>query len=86
MTQETLTPESQSVQYDVSILTDDDIYLFNEGSHFRLHEKLGSHPINREGVDGTYFAVWAPDAEKIFVVGDFNDWQSRGYGRGSSPK
>jgi len=75
MDQETLTPESQSVHYDVTVLTADDIYLFNEGSHFRLHEKLGSHPISREGVDGTYFAVWAPDAEKIFVVGDFNDWQ-----------
>lgn len=75
MAQETLTPESESVHYDVNILTDDDIYLFNEGSHFRLYEKLGSHPISREGVDGTYFAVWAPDAEKISVVGDFNGWQ-----------
>ncbi len=75
MAQKTLPKQAESVHYDVTVLTDDDIYLFNEGSHFRLHEKLGSHPINREGVDGTYFAVWAPDAEKIFVVGDFNDWQ-----------
>jgi 1,4-alpha-glucan branching enzyme len=62
------------VHYDVSLLTDDDIYLFNEGSHFRLYEKLGSHPLDREGVEGTYFAVWAPDAEKVCVMGDFNGW------------
>jgi len=62
------------VHYDVSLLTDDDIYLFNEGSHFRLHEKLGSHPLNKEGIEGTYFAVWAPDAEKVCVMGDFNGW------------
>jgi 1,4-alpha-glucan branching enzyme len=75
MAQETLTQENESVHYDVTVLTDDDIYLFNEGSHFRLHEKLGSHLLTRQGVQGTYFAVWAPDAEKISVVGDFNGWQ-----------
>ncbi|MGD8775950.1 MAG: 1,4-alpha-glucan branching enzyme, partial [Syntrophobacterales bacterium] len=64
------------VHYDVSFLTDDDIYLFNEGSHFRLYEKLGSHLFTREGVEGTYFAVWAPDAEKVSVVGDFNGWDT----------
>ena len=62
------------VHYDVSLLTDDDIFLFNEGSHFRLYEKLGAHPLEREGVEGTHFAVWAPDVEKVFVMGDFNDW------------
>ena len=62
------------VHYDVSLLTDDDIFLFNEGSHFRLYEKLGAHPLEREGVEGTYFAVWAPDTEKVCVMGDFNDW------------
>ncbi len=63
-----------SMRYDVSLLTGDDIYLFNEGSHLRLYEKLGAHPLNHEGVEGTYFAVWAPDAENVFVMGDFNDW------------
>jgi 1,4-alpha-glucan branching enzyme len=62
------------VHYDLSLFTDDDLYLFNEGSHFRLYEKLGSHPLTKEGVDGTYFAVWAPDAEKVCVMGDFNNW------------
>ena len=66
--------EIETVHYDVSLLTDDDIYLFNEGSHFRLYEKLGSQLFAREGVEGTYFAVWAPDAEEVFVIGDFNSW------------
>jgi 1,4-alpha-glucan branching enzyme len=58
----------------VTLLTEDDIYLFNEGSHFRLYEKLGAHPLTAGGQEGTYFAVWAPDAERVFVVGDFNGW------------
>ncbi len=55
-------------------LTDDDLYLFNQGSHSRAYNKLGAHEWVREGVQGTYFAVWAPDAERVFVTGSFNDW------------
>jgi len=55
-------------------LGDDDFYLFNEGTHGRLWEKLGAHPSTRDGVAGTHFAVWAPNAERVSVVGDFNDW------------
>jgi 1,4-alpha-glucan branching enzyme len=62
------------VRYDVPLITDDDVYLFNEGNHFRLYQKLGAHPLTHEGVDGTYFAVWAPDAEQVLVMGDFNGW------------
>jgi len=62
------------VRYDVSLLTDDDLYLFNEGNHYRLYEKLGAHVMTRDGVEGTYFAVWAPDAENVSVIGDFNGW------------
>ncbi|MGD2126737.1 MAG: 1,4-alpha-glucan branching protein GlgB [Desulfobacteraceae bacterium] len=65
--------------YDMTLLTDDDIYLFNEGSHFRLYEKLGAHPLVRGGREGTCFAVWAPDAEEIFVMGDFNGWNKRSH-------
>ncbi len=57
-----------------TLLTDDDIYYFNEGTHYRLYEKLGSKPIIMDGVKGTYFAVWAPNAVSIHIVGDFNDW------------
>jgi len=51
-----------------------DLYLFNEGSHVKLYEKLGAHPIVLEGTAGTYFAVWAPAAEAVSVIGTFNDW------------
>lgn len=57
-----------------SILTEEDIYLFREGKHVELFEKLGSHPLTLEGVKGTYFATWAPNAESVSVIGDFNGW------------
>jgi 1,4-alpha-glucan branching enzyme len=59
---------------DHSLITDDDLYLFNEGSHFRLYEKLGAHPLTVSGENGVYFAVWAPNAEQVSVIGDFNQW------------
>ncbi len=58
----------------VTLLTDHDIFLFNEGSHFRLYEKLGAHPMDTGSDRGTYFSVWAPNAERVAVMGDFNDW------------
>lgn len=57
-----------------SLFTDFDINLFKGGKHYRLYDKLGSHPITVDGVAGTYFAVWAPSAKVISVVGDFNGW------------
>ena len=57
-----------------SALTDFDLHLFNEGTHFRLYEKLGAHPAGPRPEDGTHFAVWAPNAERVSVIGDFNDW------------
>lgn len=63
-----------AVRSDLSLLTDHDIYLFKEGNHFHLFDKLGSHPLSVEGIDGTYFAVWAPNAERVSVIGDFNHW------------
>ncbi len=58
-----------------SPLTEDDLYLFNEGRHFRLYEKLGARPLEVGGEAGVYFAVWAPSASAVSVVGDFNGWQ-----------
>ncbi|HZP25777.1 MAG TPA: 1,4-alpha-glucan branching protein GlgB [Dehalococcoidia bacterium] len=66
----------QPVRPDFSLLTDQDLHLFNEGSHFRLYEKLGAHLVEQSGVKGTYFAVWAPNANRVSVVGDFNDWNT----------
>jgi 1,4-alpha-glucan branching enzyme len=65
---------SRPGQHDYSLLTDDDIYLFNEGNHFRLYEKLGAHVIDNAEIQGTYFAVWAPNAARVSVMGDFNGW------------
>jgi 1,4-alpha-glucan branching enzyme len=56
------------------LLTSDDLYLFNEGSHTRLWQHLGSHPITVGDTAGTHFAVWAPNAERVTVMGDFNRW------------
>ncbi|MFC1909257.1 1,4-alpha-glucan branching protein GlgB [Chloroflexota bacterium] len=61
---------------EVSLLTQDDLYLFNEGTHFHLYEKLGSHPLIFNNKKGTYFAVWAPNAKQVSVIGDFNSWDS----------
>ena len=68
---------------ELSLLTDDDLYLFNEGTHSHLHEKMGAHLL--EG--GTHFAVWAPDAERVSVIGDWNGWDREAHplrARGSS--
>ena len=51
-----------------------DDLLIAEGTHFRLFDKLGAHPILHEGADGVHFALWAPNARRVSVVGDFNDW------------
>ena len=59
-----------------SRLTEHDVYLFKQGNHFRLFEKLGSHPMAVDGARGTYFAVWAPNAKSVSVIGDFNGWNT----------
>lgn len=60
-----------------SLLTDYDLHLLREGTHQRLWEKLGAHPAIRDGVEGVEFAVWAPSARRVSVVGDFNGWDGR---------
>ncbi len=58
-------------------LTDFDLHLFSEGNHHRIYEKLGAHPTEIDGVKGVYFAVWAPNARNVSVLGDFNQWDGR---------
>ena len=58
-------------------LSDFDLYLFNQGRHYGLYHKFGAHPRVRDGVAGVHFAVWAPNARRVSVVGDFNMWDGR---------
>jgi 1,4-alpha-glucan branching enzyme len=58
----------------MSLLTERDLYLFNEGSHIRLYRHMGAHPMTENGKSGVHFAVWAPDAESVSVMGTFNAW------------
>ena len=58
-------------------LTEFDLHLLGEGTHFRTYEKLGAHLRTVEGVSGVHFAVWAPNAERVSVKGDFNQWDGR---------
>jgi 1,4-alpha-glucan branching enzyme len=57
-----------------SLFSDFDIDLFKAGKHYRLYEKLGAHPVTHEGTEGTYFAVWAPNATAVSLTGNFNGW------------
>jgi len=58
-----------------TLLSELDLHLFNEGTHCNIHEKLGAHAATFDGVQGLHFAVWAPNARGVRVVGDFNGWQ-----------
>lgn len=63
-----------------SIFSDFDLYLFGQGQHYHIYEKMGAHPRTVQGVKGVNFAVWAPNAQTISVIGDFNHWE-----RGANP-
>ena len=65
------TPVSQTTW-----ITDFDCHLFGEGKHYRIYEKLGAHLTEQEGSSGVYFAVWAPNAKQVSIVGDFNGWDA----------
>ncbi|MFN3476775.1 MAG: GlgB N-terminal domain-containing protein, partial [Candidatus Methylomirabilales bacterium] len=62
------------------LLTDFDLYLLAEGTHYRNYEKLGAHVREIHGIRGVHFAVWAPNARRVSVVGDFNNWDGRLHG------
>jgi len=66
----------QATSSHASLLTDHDIYLFKQGRHFRLYEKLGAHGSTVDGVAGVSFAVWAPNASAVSVIGEFNHWDA----------
>ncbi len=72
---QTAAGSDKKVIHGPTLLTEQDVYLFKEGNHFQLYDKLGSHLMEYEGQKGVYFAVWAPNAEKVSVIGDFNGWR-----------
>ncbi len=79
--------EKHDAYYFAPQLTDFDFYLFGEGNHYSIYYKLGAHPGELDGLRGTRFAVWAPNAERVSVVGPFNFWDGRKHAmqvRGSS--
>lgn len=61
---------------DGDVITEFDRYLFAEGTHYEIYKKLGAHLMTQNGVPGTYFAVWAPNADGVSVVGNFNGWDA----------
>ena len=69
-----MTSDILPVRYGVPMLTDHDVYLFRQGRHTRLYERLGAHLREIDGVPGVSFGVWAPNAREVSVIGDFNDW------------
>lgn len=60
--------------FQTSLFDPTDIYLFKQGKHYTLYNKFGAHIMNFQNQSGTYFAVWAPNAKNVSVVGDFNEW------------
>jgi 1,4-alpha-glucan branching enzyme len=67
-------PKNEPQPEKFSLLSSDDLFLFNQGSHVELYRKLGAHLVEAAGQAGVYFAVWAPNAHAVFVMGDFNRW------------
>jgi 1,4-alpha-glucan branching enzyme len=66
---------------DVAFITEFDVHLFREGTHYKIYEKLGAHALEMNGKKGIHFAVWAPGAEAISLIGDFNHWRSQAFGQ-----
>lgn len=58
-----------------TLFTDHDIYLFKKGSHYKLYDKFGAHSVEKDGSAGVYFSVWAPNAKRVSVIGNFNEWK-----------
>ncbi len=75
----TKSPIADAVRHDVSLLSSDDLYLFNEGRNYRAYNHLGAHSATFDGDAGTVFSVWAPNAQKVSVTGNFNDWNGNSH-------
>jgi 1,4-alpha-glucan branching enzyme len=76
--------DNKTQAYSGTFLTDYDKYLFGEGTHERVYEKLGAHLVELDGEKGAHFAVWGPNAHQISLVGDFNSWNDQSHPLNSS--
>ncbi|MGH9549468.1 MAG: 1,4-alpha-glucan branching enzyme, partial [Terriglobales bacterium] len=79
MSKETTSTLEPPARADASLLTEQDLHLFNEGTNYRIYDKLGAHLTTVAGKPGTYFGVWAPNASTVSVVGDFNGWDTQSH-------
>src|ERR1700689_5646298 len=61
----------------ITLLSEQDLYLFNEGSNYRMYESMGAHLVSRNGKAGAVFSVWAPNARQGSIIGNFNDWNTQ---------
>ncbi|MGC4039076.1 MAG: 1,4-alpha-glucan branching protein GlgB [Chitinophagaceae bacterium] len=71
--------DTSGLVWNYSLLTDEDVKNYQQGTHYNLYEKFGSHSIQLNGVWGMYFCVWAPNATAVSVLGNFNDWKKNEY-------
>lgn len=67
------------LNYDDVCISELDAYLFGQGTHYEIYNKMGAHVAKKDGKSGVYFAVWAPAAKDVYVIGEFNDWKAYGY-------
>src|SRR3954451_13551918 len=74
-----MSPESTTISSTPQLLTEQDLYLFNEGSHYRIYDKMGAHLASHNGQNGAIFSVWAPNARSVSVVADFNGWDPKAH-------
>ena len=66
-------------KYEQLAITELDAYLFGQGTHYEIYNKMGAHVAVKDGKEGVYFAVWAPAAREVYVIGEFNNWNAYGY-------
>jgi 1,4-alpha-glucan branching enzyme len=71
--------DSNQLKPEEVFFTETDAYLFGEGTHYEIYNKMGAHRAVKDGVEGINFVVWAPNAREVYVVGDFNNWKAYGY-------
>ena len=71
--------KTRAKKQEEEFITELDQYLFGQGTHYDIFKKLGAHMVTQNGKKGTHFAVWAPNAKEVFVIGSFNGWDEESY-------